>query len=163
MKQKNDHTVELFWSTALEVNNELFEIEYSKDSQKFEYLSSISGSGTSNQRNDYSFRHIPDFQGITYYRIKQIDYDGSYSYSEIRNISLTKSISDFIHPNPANEILNIASTKNDVKIHIFDFLGQRKLSTSRKKININSLNNGIYIVLMEYAGGFESRQLIIAH
>jgi hypothetical protein len=70
----------LHWTTATEVNNDYFLLERSKDGQAFETVTTIRGNGNSSQAIDYSAVDPKPFDGITYYRIKQVDYDGHYEY-----------------------------------------------------------------------------------
>jgi hypothetical protein len=89
---QNDDLVKLTWTTATETNNEKFEIERSKDIQEWEKIGSIDGAGFSNIYLLYSFHDLYPIKGPSYYRLKQIDYDGGYEYSDIIAVNfLTKT------------------------------------------------------------------------
>ncbi|MCA6363721.1 MAG: hypothetical protein IM638_11845 [Bacteroidetes bacterium] len=73
----------LRWETATETNNARFEIQRSADGEVFETTGSVAGAGTTTQPQHYSYYDISAPVGILYYRLKQIDYNGEYAYSEI--------------------------------------------------------------------------------
>ncbi|MDX2171877.1 MAG: hypothetical protein SFY56_02080 [Bacteroidota bacterium] len=90
-----DKTVNLTWTTATEFKNEYFTIEKSKDAITWEVLNSVSGFGDSHQAIDYSIFDSSPYEGISYYRLKQSDMDGRYSYFgtvSVNNSSETKKI-----------------------------------------------------------------------
>ena len=86
----NQRVVDLNWATASELNNDYFTIERSKDGITWEALETISGAGTTNQRSEYNSIDALPFAGISYYRLKQTDYDGAYSYSAIKSVYMSK-------------------------------------------------------------------------
>jgi hypothetical protein len=123
----------LIWATASEQNNNGFELQYSSDGVHFDKLSFISSkaiNGNSSSKLTYQFNDARALSGNAYYRLKQIDVDGKFSYS---NIVLLKgaranalSLSN-LHPNPARNILNItidAPANNTVSIEIRDMTGK---------------------------------------
>jgi hypothetical protein len=81
----------LYWETAIEQNNDRFEIERSRDAEVFEKIGTVHGSGTTSQPRSYSFSDATAPAGINYYRLKQIDYNGQYSYSPIRALEVQHS------------------------------------------------------------------------
>lgn len=82
-----DNNVQLAWSTASELNNAYFEVQHSTDTRQFEALGTIQGRGTTNATQQYSFTHKnPDPSTIHYYRLKQVDNDGTYTYSNTRSV-----------------------------------------------------------------------------
>lgn len=90
-----DKTVRLTWATATEFKNEFFTIEKSKNAIDWEVLSIVNGFGDSHQVIDYSIYDSSPFEGLSYYRLKQTDVDGRYSYfgtASVNNSSATKKI-----------------------------------------------------------------------
>lgn len=75
--------IKLWWVTSSETNNDRFEIEHSASGKYFDYTGSVKGSGTSQKINEYRFNHTAPTDGVNVYRIKQIDYNGNYSYSNV--------------------------------------------------------------------------------
>jgi hypothetical protein len=108
----NDGDVnELEWVTATELNNELFVIERSADAINFVELGTVDGNGTTNYEITYNFTDFTPIQGVNYYRLKQIDFDGTFEYSSIIAVEVeggvTKTSIVKLHPNPANELINM--------------------------------------------------------
>ena len=97
--------VDLNWATATEINNDFFTVEKSRDGINFEPFAVVDGAGNS---TDVLYYHTEDkepFEGITYYRLKQTDYDGAFSYSDIRAVNIYKiNYGTFaVFPNPASD------------------------------------------------------------
>ena len=85
----------LTWSTASELNNKGFYIERSADGRNWVEIGFVEGSGTTTQLNHYSFSD-KNVAGLKlFYRLKQIDYDGSYSYSNIVEINIATKITSY--------------------------------------------------------------------
>lgn len=83
--------VQLQWATALEFNNNYFEIHKSLDGSLFQTIGKIYGKGNSNQLVNYSFTdtEASTYEGIIYYRLKQVDYDGQFTFSRVVSINAT--------------------------------------------------------------------------
>lgn len=96
--------VELLWSTAAEINNDFYTIERSQNGLEFEIAGQVKGSGTSTKVLNYNFIDDNPLPGISYYRLKQTDFDGQYEYFKLVTINLnsqsTANLS--IYPNPIN-------------------------------------------------------------
>ena len=149
--------VEINWSTASETNNDFFTIEKSATIDNFEIVSIISGAGNSNLINDYFAVDQTPFSGTSYYRLKQTDFNGKHTYSEIVEVTNDLFGNDiFVYPNPfTNEIsINFNSMlKSKVKIEIRNNLG---IIISEEEINANNsihtikldknLSAGIYFI-----------------
>lgn len=94
----NKKQVDLSWTTASEKNNDRFEIERSEDADSFDFIASIKGAGNSFLTNNYSFTDLYPINGISYYRLKQFDFDGEYSYSPIRSVNMVSDLDVNIFP-----------------------------------------------------------------
>ncbi len=151
-------TAVIEWTTASEINNDYFEIEKSADGNDWQKLAKIDGSGNSSKEINYEYiDHLP-ILGISYYRLKQIDFDGhleifepiSFSYSE-RLMHISEL---FVFPNPANDFINIQlnySLRDEISI----FNTQGKLMTTLRfndqdekkiEVDVGSYPPGLYIV-----------------
>lgn len=114
------NTVLLKWHTESETNNDRFEIERSQNGKDFEYLGEIKGAGTSTKAHDYSIIDENPMLGVSYYRLKQVDFDGTSSYSEIRRVENNGTgsiVEPFVaYPNPLdltrNSVVNFNRTVN---------------------------------------------------
>ena len=126
----NGNCVELSWSTATETNNRGFEIQKSYDGRKFITIGFVDGKGTTSQPETYSFADKMVSAGSYTYRLKQVDFDGTYKYSntvEVKvNVPLTFSLSQN-YPNPFNPTTTI-SWQSPVggwqTLKVYDVLGR---------------------------------------
>ncbi|HOJ19811.1 MAG TPA: T9SS type A sorting domain-containing protein, partial [Ignavibacteriaceae bacterium] len=159
-----DNSVTLNWITATELNNHGFEIEYSINNQDFSKIGFVPGSGTTSEMKSYSFVVQNISAGVQYYRLKQVDFNGS---STIYNsIEVTGPMPDnFIlyqnHPNPFNPSTTISfylSVEADVTIKLFNMLGQEitKISEGSFQAGVHNidfdaqnLSSGAYIYSLE--------------
>ncbi|MBC8147485.1 MAG: DNRLRE domain-containing protein [Bacteroidetes bacterium] len=157
-RQENEN-VRINWSTASETNNDFFTIERSIDAQNFEILKTFAGAGNSNEIINYS--EIDEFPliGISYYRLKQTDFNGDYSYSEIvavenltDNLNL-KILNAYSNPNSINfTVLN--PNLEDLSFEVFNILGEVLISTkvdyviekSKVVVSAEGLSHGIYFI-----------------
>ncbi len=144
----------LEWNTASEINNDHFEIQRFDDSKKWNTIGEMAGHGTTNEKQFYSFTDASiQNAGVVYYRLKQVDYNGKFEFSDIRRISSEKLNNDLkLYPNPAKDVLNIsfANDGEDKKIRIFDMQGicvySSENASLQKQIDIKSLKAGIYVM-----------------
>jgi photosystem II stability/assembly factor-like uncharacterized protein len=155
----------LEWRTASELNNNGFEIQKKKNNNDWNSIGFVEGNGTTTDYNNYFFVDTDPISGLNYYRIKQIDYDGTASYSEIRSINF-QPINDLIalgnYPNPFNSQTNIVfNIPNDgeVELKVFNILGKevdknnyKSLNAGINKINysMQKLSSGVYFYTIIY-------------
>ncbi len=128
--------VNCIWETASEINNDYFTVERSKDGNGFEAVGNIKGQGNSNSNIRYSYTDNNPFRGISYYRLKQTDFDGKYTYSEIKKVGLDKELASKIslYYENNNPIISISSlVENKVAIELINLNGI-KLFTNEQPI-----------------------------
>lgn len=92
-RANDSHEVALNWATASEINNDRFEIERSADGSSFEKIGTVNGNGNSVQTIEYSFKDTTVQRGVYYYRLKQVDFDGRFEYSNISAASVDSELS----------------------------------------------------------------------
>lgn len=111
-KKINHHQVLTEWVTATETNNNYFTLEKSKEGINWEMFGTVKGAGNSSQKLNYFLVDEHPFSGISYYRLKQTDYDGKFVYSQLESVNFEASeTSSFsIYPNPIN------STSSDLSL-----------------------------------------------
>lgn len=97
-------SVELIWQTASEENNAGFEIERSSDARDWQTLNYVAGQGTTDLFQNYDYIDQRPMPGYNYYRLKQIDFDGSFEYSEVRTILMEDALGHKLEvfPNPSD-------------------------------------------------------------
>jgi len=155
----------LNWVTASEINNDHINVERVLDNNgTFEAIGSVMGNGTTTQISTYSFTDDAiDRSGVYYYRLKQVDYDGGYEYSNIISIDvvLNESAGLVAYPNPVSDkvLLDLTVDQRDqAEVIILDLLG-RSLTTpvilnldighNTLEIPCESLINGTYMITVK--------------
>lgn len=119
--------VDLSWITASEKNNDYFTIEKTKNGVGFEKVIRIAGAGNSTTKKHYATTDVHPYQQVSYYRLKQTDFDGSYEYSKLISIVNTGNSLLNIFPNPSNGKLFISLSNagtDEIHITIYDMLGK---------------------------------------
>lgn len=156
--ENKSNRVDLKWQTASEKNNDFFEVQRSFDGKQFEVLGIVEGSGDSKETIDYGFKDYAPLAGDSYYRLRQVDYDGAFEYSEVVKINREQSSDLVAVPNPTqaqNIKLRLSGfhAEQKVQVAIFDMQGRRHYQATHdpadfdQPLPINQeLNSGIYIV-----------------
>ncbi|MEO1257372.1 MAG: T9SS type A sorting domain-containing protein [Bacteroidota bacterium] len=157
-KVQEGRTVLLDWRTATELNNEGFEIERSINGKNWERLGFVAGTGTTFENQQYNFTDARPFSGMNYYRLKQMDFDGAFAYTNIISVIVdvkTNRLSVF--PNPAiNETTLALETDyiGEATLSLYDFMGQRVKTQTvflegiafRISMDLVGLPGGVYLV-----------------
>jgi hypothetical protein len=172
--------VQLNWATESELNNQGFDIERMLDTEtEFRAIDWVDGAGNSTSLLNYSLNDPNPHQGISYYRLKQIDFDGSYAYSPIRAIEGSKSNDNSaiqIYPVPTKDHLTIdfsnwESENTDAVLKIVDVHGRvlvmKEISVQQNRlIRIDEVSNfpaGAYFVMIGNAAAYEVVRKIIKY
>lgn len=147
-ERNNPSEVQLDWITATELNNAGFEVQRMLDNEtEFTTIDWVDGVGNSNDYVNYRFVDPNAYPGVSYYRLRQVDFDGTHSFSEIRAVSgekKTVNLNISIYPNPVSDVLNIH----------FDELPADAKFASVKLISLNGQ------VLHQFEAGVQSYQLL---
>lgn len=159
---------ELNWSTSTETNNKGFNIERKSDGN-WGIIGYVGGNGTSTEKHNYSFRDKmvdPNANTKIYYRLKQIDYNGNYKYSDQIELSLVPakfSLSqNFPNPfNPTTKIKFTVPTEGFVSLKVYDVIGNevaelvkenRKSGTHEVTFDASDLSSGVYFYKINISG-----------
>ncbi|KAA0247219.1 MAG: T9SS C-terminal target domain-containing protein [Chlorobiota bacterium] len=174
--------VELKWTTATETNNFGFSIERRSENSDFTEIGFVKGNGTSTVTNSYSFVDTRPLEGAVYYRLKQIDLDGSVSYSNEIMADNSGAINGFHlygnYPNPFNPSTTISfnlSEKENVRVIVRDILGSEvaEIFNGIAAPGINRVqwngsnsagqmvNSGVYFYSVEVNGKFFTGKMIL--
>lgn len=154
-KGLNKHSYNSFsWSTATEINNDYFTLEKATDAVHFIDVLKINGAGNSNSVLFYSAIDNHPTIGMSYYRLKQTDFDEKYTYSKLVVIDVVSLLSDdfYIYPNPfstsATVLINDILQLNKVELRIYNILGEEVMAASITNqittLDTRSLLTGIY-------------------
>ncbi len=152
---------ELNWKLAGETNVKQYEVEWSTDGSRWNYLATIPFNVL--YKGDYKAVHLQPVAGVNFYRIRQVDLDGKFSYSTIQSVSLAAKTDISIYPNPATDIINITGWNNIVQLQLFDISGRKiqQWQTPQSIINIGALSKGTYILKMDLITGQSIKQKIV--
>ena len=165
---------QLNWATASEINNDYFNLEKSLDGDIFQSIGKIYGDGNSQQIIKYSFTDSNLAQGLNYYRLKQTDYDGKFSYSHTEVVIHTPEQNKNVtyYPIPASDHINIdiASVGNlETHIRIINILGtivlqnniQLQSGHNHIEIDLNELQGGVYFIQLDELNTFNSTRFLL--
>jgi len=142
---KNNEAVDVHWVTATEINNDYFVVLRSKDGVNFAPIDSVNayGTGNSTELQNYSLMDYQPYSGTSYYRLKQLDYDGTTSYSNIEIVNFEGVEIITLFPNPSSGEVNItvkSSETGTITFTVHDAVG--KIIKS-EQFQINEGNNQI--------------------
>ncbi|MCQ2606153.1 MAG: hypothetical protein MJ204_06395 [Bacteroidales bacterium] len=153
--RQSGQAIEFNWTTASEINNDYFEIEYSYDGKNFNPLVWTQGAGTTTKEHDYSItvNNINDITGLVYFRLKQTDFDGKSSYSDVKILQV-KSYEEnlFIYPNPANTTITIAGEYDSVRFVDMNSKTINLPCSGRTSYSVESLSIGTYFAIISTKG-----------
>ena len=157
------------WATLQENNTGRFEIEHSTDGRNFVKVGERAAAGYSTTQRNYNFTHVQPGTGFNYYRIKQIDLDGSFTYSVIVTVLKKNDIKQtIIAPNPVKDMLHVVEPAQTFieNAEVYCISGSLLL---RKTINadvqvyslpVNNLVSGTYVIKINYKNESRSYRFI---
>jgi hypothetical protein len=164
---KVTNTALLQWSTYSESNTSQFIIERSTDGINYIAIGTVPASENSNTKKQYRFTDEHPATGINYYRLKQTDKDGKFSYSSIRNVSFAgNNFTITVKPNPVTKgMVNINSTVNCNRIELRDATG-RLIKTAaangmQTQLPVQDVSSGIYFITVVTDNGRKVEKIII--
>mgnify|MGYP001163452251 CR=1 FL=1 len=176
-----DGKVNLKWHTATELNNSGFEIQKKKSddrNQNIEWrkIGFVNGKGTTTTANDYSFTDNEITNGKSYYRLKQIDFDGTFSYSNEVEVDYKVPVSysleqNFPNPfNPETEISFSLAKSDNVTLKVYNILGSEVATLVNEfleagkhtiKFNASDLTSGVYLYTIKSGNFTATRKMIL--
>lgn len=160
----------LTWITAQEINNDYFEVEYSNDGITFTVLGKVDGNGTVNSVSNYSYTHKNLKSGFNYYRLKQVDYDGQFEYSEIKRLSMGafEDVTISIYPNPTDDKATISVNDGSAtQIELMTLSGTILKSItydegmSNHTFDVSELKSGMYLIRVQGPSINSIKRLVI--
>jgi hypothetical protein len=155
-------SAQLNWATATEFNNSHFEIEKSTDGSNFKIIGNVKGNSNSVNRIIYSFIDPNISDNKNYYRLKQVDFDGKYSYSNIEVLEIKNHNKEIqIYNDPFSKTITIDQPDSDellLEIEVLDVAGKTILSSNKLNLNKskytlnynNKISSGNYFCKLKY-------------
>jgi hypothetical protein len=167
--KKFGQSVVLNWTTATELNNDFFRVMRSRNAVEWDLLGIIPGSGNSNVPISYEYVDKAPLSGTNYYRLHQVDFDGTTTYLPIADIDFMESdLQVIVFPNPINDQLTISGLSEDFSvITIVNGIGQKvqevtlRLPTeSVLQIDARNWAKGAYVILIQNQFGTIARKVV---
>jgi hypothetical protein len=158
-----NNTAQTSWEVASQINNDYFTIERSRDAIHFEGIAHINGAGNTNKVMEYAFTDESPYPGVSYYRLRQTDFDGKTEVFPMRAIDMgaaaTADLSVKVFPNPLHQGPLVASINGELKglvsLEIYDMTGnivyQKTITTNNQQpITLEGLQDlipsGVYLL-----------------
>lgn len=142
----NKGQVDLTWQTLQEMDNDHFSIERSKNGQTFTEVGAVAGARESRTEQTYTFRDHQPLPGLSFYRLRQVDRDGTSTLSQVLSVEATNEFT--LYPNPAKDQLSLAGFAGG-RVDIYDSLGRRMLGQNLTKdtaLDVAQLTPGRYLL-----------------
>ncbi|MFZ1332555.1 MAG: T9SS type A sorting domain-containing protein [Flavobacteriales bacterium] len=123
---ENNRVVLCTWTTASQLNNDYFTVERSRDGTSYESIGTVAGAGTTNSVLHYAFNDPEPYEGVSYYRLRQTDFDGTTDLSEAVPVRIERNVELVVFPNPNNGQFTIqrTSAEDPLFLEIFDSSGR---------------------------------------
>jgi hypothetical protein len=172
----NGSGVLLKWETATEINNRGFEIERSSGNNVFTRIGFVSGNGTSSKKHIYNFTDNNPVEGTYYYRLRQVDFDGSYDYSKTIEVNIAVPARYELqqnYPNPFNPATTISwqvPVSGWLTLKVYDILGKevativneyRQAGRYETKFNASNIPSGIYFYRLQSGNFVQTKKMIL--
>jgi len=167
----------LQWITATELNNHGFEVQRKNKNSNWINVSFVNGNGTSTEKSIYSYTDIDLHPGKYEYRLKQVDYDGKYTYSPVISVEIGLTPGKFElaqnYPNPFNPVTTISFTigaSSFVSLKIFDVLGneiemlvneEMQPGAYSKSFSASKFASGVYYYRLSAGGYVDTKKMLL--
>ncbi|GEM_PF-1137860 len=160
------------WATVEEINNDFFTIQRSTDAENWNDILTVNGAGNSEGVLNYRVEDAFPLEGRSFYRLKQTDFDGSFSYSEVASIlfenSAEANLDITLYPNPVTSgFVQIKKTEASLEIFeatLLNLQGQeiQKLRlNSDLRLTLGELKSGIYLIKFTTSGGTKTKRILV--
>ncbi len=171
------NVVELKWTTASEINNMGFDVERKSENSSYSVAGFVGGAATTSEIRHYSFTDIQQTSGVYTYRLKQLDFDGSYEYSfeievEVDVPSVYSLEQNYPTPfNPSTEIRFSLADAGNVKLTVYNLLGQevstlingfKEAGTHTVNFDASGLTSGAYFYKIETPFFNQTKKMILS-
>lgn len=154
--------VNLNWATASEKNNDRFDVQRSATGEAFETIGSVKGNGNSTVAHEYSFVDKQPLTGLAYYRLKQVDNDGTIAYSPVA-VAKGPRTEAMAFPNPSEGQITLAADLGPVTYRVYNNLGQSILhgqATGGERLNVSGLPKGPFFLELTSSNGRTIQRLM---
>ena len=167
------NAVRFSWATASELNAQNFKVERSRDLKTFELVATVKAAGNSKDQQEYSLSDPKPYFGTSYYRLSQIDFDGSfYFYNPVAVIIEDKDLPFGVFPNPVNsKVFSLkVESADEAQVSLHNLLGQalpiQTLKVSETVLELkpqSELPTGTYVVTVQGIVGKKSYKVVLSY
>lgn len=161
--RKADDRVVLNWATANEVNNDYFEVEWSKNGRDFEVIGMEDGFGNTYQETHYAHNHKTPVLGHNYYRLRQVDLDGSFAYSSLVVVDFKQKGNIRLSSSLSSGQIDVEFVGDEATVEVYDIQGRRLVITNLKQsgtLDVSAIESGIYIVTVTVGEEIMTKKLV---
>ncbi|MGZ5244255.1 MAG: T9SS type A sorting domain-containing protein [Bacteroidia bacterium] len=156
--------VQISWATAWETNNDYFTVERSEDGKNFSKIATVKGAGNATEKLKYAYDDKDPLPGISYYRLKQTDFNGQYEYFQVKPVNIPYAKIENVGPNPFTDNINVSYNmlkEAPVTIQLLNAGGQIVFEEAAQAgygnnsyliNNQQQLPKGIYVLRINAAG-----------
>lgn len=167
----NEGISKLTWETLSETDNDHFEIQRSSNGVDFATVGTVSGKGTTNSLNEYEHLDTDNWNGVAYYKLKQVDYDGKSTYSKTITLRKDQGCEPLVWMNYETSKVYVSLGECGVsslgsQIRIYDVNGREvnrmdQLSGNSFELNTDGLNKGVYFVSFKNGQKTINKKIIV--
>ncbi|KQS27897.1 hypothetical protein ASG33_15915 [Dyadobacter sp. Leaf189] len=168
--RSEENGIRLIWKTSEEINSKYFEMQHSADGKGWLSFGTVTSAGESSIGRPYEFFHDKPVSGSNYYRLKMVDNDGSFAYSDIKQIKISSPTHGRLFPNPNAGLLSLdhQTTSDAASIEVFTLTGRSIFVTSMISsdgIRLNNVPDGSYVVkvVKKDSSSFTRKLLVERH
>lgn len=153
-----ENKVDLSWQTAAEINNDNFTVEHSKNRVNWSKVAQIKGAGNSSAVLSYFLTDNNPYSELSYYRLKQTDFDGTTTYSDVKSVVIDEVTNSQIkiYPNPTFNTTIVKGNDSELKeLAVYDIFGQditstvmnhAAINTTQISIDLSNVPQGLYLI-----------------
>lgn len=168
--QCSNRNIHFQWSTASEKNNQFFTLQSSSNQEEFTNIATLKGAGNSNKVNNYAYTYQNKQTENTYFRLKQTDYDGTFTYSNVI-VACTndeEKLAVNLYPNPASGLISLSyqlGLNQNATVTVYDKLGAKIYQSDElpSSINLSAQPNGIYFLHLNTTSETIVEKIMIKH
>lgn len=155
--KKEGISAQLGWVTLQEKNTKSFEVEHSLDGRSWRKLGSVAAVGNSTTEQRYSYPDTDPANGLNYYRLRIVDFDGHTELSRSQSLSFERGLQANVYPNPAVDYLTL-EVKDVSKVQSVQILSSTgkavyESATPAAQVKVSSLTKGLYLVRFQFKNG----------
>lgn len=164
---ESDNSVNCLWTTASEINSDHFVVQRSKNAIDFEYVGKVPAAGFSNSMIEYSTIDTKPYMGVSYYRLMQVDRDGTFEYSKTVAVNLRKNLDWQIYPTLTEDLINIKfQDEIPAEIFVYSATGQlifgKDIISNDITLSCSSFEPGIYFITFFIDQVRHSERILVA-